>query len=392
MKLTLGEKIKELRKRDGRKQEDLATALGVTNQAVSRWEKDGSYPDMEMIPAIANYFGITIDELFGYENERSKKIDMIVSRIDDMNLKNNGIDININECIALAREAMIEFPGNEKIMLCLANVLYNAGYVRYGEYHLTDDEGYNIYDVERHRTYAEWKEAIHLYEKLLKTLEDSSLRQRAVTELSQLYLNIGEHERALAFAESAPNIYGSRELLRINACDGKAHARAYGEALLRTVRISAELTVGAIIAYEQNMTPDEKVQSLRGAIKLFDCICPDGNYGIHASYISRMYLLLSLYLWLDGKHDEAFTALDDSLAHFKAFENIRYDSSYTSPLLRLVKIEQPQITADDDSHPHTKAESLPEDWPWWCVPEYSLVKDEIQSDPRWAEWKKKTRK
>ena len=73
MKLTLGEKIKELRKRDGRKQEDLANALGITNQAVSRWENDGSYPDMEMIPAIANYFGVTIDELFGYEKKQLKK-------------------------------------------------------------------------------------------------------------------------------------------------------------------------------------------------------------------------------------------------------------------------------------------------------------------------------
>ena len=59
MKLTLGDKIKELRKRDGRKQEDLANALGVTNQAVSRWEANGGYPDMEMIPAIANYFGVS---------------------------------------------------------------------------------------------------------------------------------------------------------------------------------------------------------------------------------------------------------------------------------------------------------------------------------------------
>ena len=87
MKLTLGEKIKELRKRDGRKQEDLASALGVTNQAVSRWEKDGSYPDMEMIPAIANYFGITIDELFGYENDREKKIDAIFKQIKEMNAR-----------------------------------------------------------------------------------------------------------------------------------------------------------------------------------------------------------------------------------------------------------------------------------------------------------------
>ena len=61
MQIRLGEKIRELRKRNGRKQEDLARALGVTSQAVSRWEANGGYPDMEMIPAIANYFGITID-------------------------------------------------------------------------------------------------------------------------------------------------------------------------------------------------------------------------------------------------------------------------------------------------------------------------------------------
>ena len=61
-------------------QEMLADALGVTSQAISRWEANGGYPDMEMIPAIANYFGITIDELFGYENDRERKIDAIIRR------------------------------------------------------------------------------------------------------------------------------------------------------------------------------------------------------------------------------------------------------------------------------------------------------------------------
>ena len=65
MQLNLGNKIRELRRCDGRTQEALADAIGVTSQAVSRWESGGSYPDMELIPSIANYFGISIDELFG---------------------------------------------------------------------------------------------------------------------------------------------------------------------------------------------------------------------------------------------------------------------------------------------------------------------------------------
>ena len=81
MQIRIGDKIRELRLRDGRRQEDLANALGVTNQAVSRWEANGGYPDMEMIPAIANYFGITIDELFGYHGEREEKIASVISRM-----------------------------------------------------------------------------------------------------------------------------------------------------------------------------------------------------------------------------------------------------------------------------------------------------------------------
>ena len=117
---------------------------------------------MEMIPSIANYFGISIDALFGYDNERSKKVDALVAKIEAMNAENNGEDVNIEECIALAREAMVEFPGNERLMLCLASALYKAAYVRYGECHLIDEEGYSVYDVEKHKSYEEWLEAIPL--------------------------------------------------------------------------------------------------------------------------------------------------------------------------------------------------------------------------------------
>ena len=389
MQLNLGTTIRNLRHRDGRTQEALAEALGVTSQAVSRWESGGSYPDMEIIPSIANYFGVSIDELFGYNNERSKKVDALVTKINDMNARNNGVDINISECIALAREAMVEFPGNEKIMLSLASVLYNAGYVRHGECHLTDEDGYDIFDTERHRTYEEWKEAISLYEKLLPALEEGELRRRAICELTQLYLNTGEQKRALALAETAPDLYGSRPFLKAKATDGKQRAEYYSDALLKTALACSELMVSSVIAQEKKMSPAEKAQSLRNAIAIFDLICTDGNCGLYHGYIARVYTFLSLYLWLDGKKAEAFEALDHSLSHFEHYNAFcaKEKNCYSAPLIRLVS-----ETIRSDVMGTSETISLAEDWPWWSVPEYTTVKPEIQADPRWSNWVSKLRK
>ncbi len=79
MSSTMGQIIKDLRKKNGFTQEELAGRLGVTYQAVSRWEANGGYPDMEMIPAIANYFNVSIDELFGYSKEREEKLKAILA-------------------------------------------------------------------------------------------------------------------------------------------------------------------------------------------------------------------------------------------------------------------------------------------------------------------------
>lgn len=62
--LKLSEVILAQRKARNMTQEELAAELGVTAQAVSNWER-GGYPDITMLPGIANYFGITVDELIG---------------------------------------------------------------------------------------------------------------------------------------------------------------------------------------------------------------------------------------------------------------------------------------------------------------------------------------
>ena len=123
MKLELGVRIRELRRRDGRTQEDLATALGVTPQAVSRWESGGCYPDMELMPAIANLFGVSIDVLFGYQGEREIKINALLTAVNALDRQNFADEITNDECIAMLRAGLAEFPGNERLTHRLAQLL-----------------------------------------------------------------------------------------------------------------------------------------------------------------------------------------------------------------------------------------------------------------------------
>ncbi len=67
---TIGAKIKELRRSVAMSQKDVADSLGVTSQAVSKWENDSSLPDMSMLPDIASLFGVQIDDLFEYSTEK----------------------------------------------------------------------------------------------------------------------------------------------------------------------------------------------------------------------------------------------------------------------------------------------------------------------------------
>lgn len=62
----LGNKIQMLRKNKNLSQQELAQMLSVSSQAVSKWERNLSTPDISMLPVIARFFGITMDELFNY--------------------------------------------------------------------------------------------------------------------------------------------------------------------------------------------------------------------------------------------------------------------------------------------------------------------------------------
>ena len=65
--MTIGPNIKRLRQNKGVTQEQLGDVLGISSQAVSKWENESALPDILILPKLAEYFGISIDELMGYK-------------------------------------------------------------------------------------------------------------------------------------------------------------------------------------------------------------------------------------------------------------------------------------------------------------------------------------
>lgn len=115
MEESLGQRIARLRRNKGLTQEELGDKVGVSSQAVSKWETDSSVPDVMLLVKIANLFDISVDELLG--NDRIKETPQIVPvaerrPIDKMILKiiidsDEGDKVRVNLPISLIR-IMIE--------------------------------------------------------------------------------------------------------------------------------------------------------------------------------------------------------------------------------------------------------------------------------------------
>ena len=118
MKLMIGENLKKLRARRNVTQEALANYLGVTYQAVSRWENDIVYPDIELIPEIARFFAVSLEEIMGCENGEKEAEEK--ARI----INNNWWGVDPWERVGELRELARQYPNNWAIRehLCFALV------------------------------------------------------------------------------------------------------------------------------------------------------------------------------------------------------------------------------------------------------------------------------
>lgn len=108
MNLNFAENLKRLRKAKGLTQEKVADALDVSAQSVSRWELSICYPDLELLPSIANFFGVTVDDLLSNDSG-SKERDAQIFRDTVFKLSSET-----TERIRFVQEYCGKYPENDE--------------------------------------------------------------------------------------------------------------------------------------------------------------------------------------------------------------------------------------------------------------------------------------
>lgn len=189
MRLLIGENIKRFRREKELTQEELAEVLGVSYQSVSRWENNLCYPDMELLPAIAEFFGTTVDKLLGMSNAIKEK--NVKRYLDDFQFAISRGDVA--ECIRIARAGVAEYPNDYILLNKLMYALFIAG-----------DEDGNI---------PEWKENMQIYdaeitslgERIMKYCPDQNIRLDATARLAFNHCEMGRKEVGRAIYETLPS-------------------------------------------------------------------------------------------------------------------------------------------------------------------------------------------
>ena len=179
MELNIGNKIRALRKQRGITQEQLAEAVGISFQAISKWENNISLPDITLAPALASYFGVTMDELFDYNlRETEKKIEMICDRAYPYRR-----DGDLQKSREILEDGLRLYPDND---ILLNNLLY-------------------VIDPQ-----SAPDEIIRVANKLIDLTSHEDVKLDAMRFLAEAYKQKGDMESAEAAIELIPEIYFSK--------------------------------------------------------------------------------------------------------------------------------------------------------------------------------------
>ena len=300
MKLNIGETIKKLRKEKDITQEEFAEFLGVSCQSVSRWENNSCYPDIELIPTIAEFFGISLDNLMGVDDAAEKKA-------VDQYLKDFQAAVSvgtIDECIRISRAGVAEFPNNYKLLNQLMYALFLS----------TSDDADIPNWKENQKKYD--AEIVALGERIIKYCLDVKIKLEATNRLAFHHSEMGRKDIALSIYETLPSI-----------SDGKEWAIWWSLTDEEKLPHTRKFILDSYYALDESLWRLTELIPAEDALKVFEKICVLDNLIYDDSLPketwsnARYYCFYAKCLVQLNRFDEAIKQLELSVESAIAFDN-----------------------------------------------------------------------
>ena len=240
MELFIGKQIRDLRKAKGMTQEQLAEAVGVSFQAVSKWENNIALPDITLVPKLAQLFGVSIDELFDYSSaEIEKEIDLICTRSYEYR------ETDPQKGRKIIEKGLEKYPGND---ILLNNLLYCLDYS-----HNPD-------------------ETIDIATRLIEKTKHSDVKYDSLRFLAYAYSAKGEKESARTALEQIPEIYFTKLSEMAFILDGKAKYEAAQKQKWISFETLLQMMWKIAECYETNCESEKAVEETQKALAIIEII------------------------------------------------------------------------------------------------------------------------
>lgn len=331
MNIKIGSIIKELRTKNGVTQDILANAIGVTPQAISRWESENGYPDIECLPVIADFFKVSIDELLGYQMlEREKRLADIKEEMH--RLSEVG---TIEERIDFIRIAIAQYPSDCELKENLAMCLFCL-------YSETQD------DAVLHEA-----ESLALY--VVQNCRNEDTRYGAIRTLISIYAITKKTDKALEIVNLLAPMKYCREFAKSQGIgDGKTEIYKQDEIDKLTDSLGIAIRNLALDDELPNdiSTWDKKIKMFEISNELYYMIYGDNLMFYHCR-LAFNYWIISTYQMAQGKTEETLLSLEKMCKHAvlydKSYEN-DHGKNYTAILVDKIIYPEP----NEDFHELTE--------------------------------------
>ncbi len=277
-------------------------------------ETGTTYPDLEFLPVIADYFSITIDELLGYRlSEREEALSVIKKEADSL-----AEIASVDERISFVREALTSYPFDCDLKLHLAVALYHKW--------CADGKKASSSEIEA------------LCISVIETGKDADNKFSAVFTLCSLYREAGNPEKASALIDAhlMPMKYCREFMLSGGIGDGKTEFYIQDEISKLTDALSTSIQALVLHGDLPNdpSTWDKKIEMLKISNRLHQMIYGDNLMFYHAR-LSQNHWLISTYQMAQGKDEETLDSLEKMAYHSLAYDRAKQNDHgkyYTSIL------------------------------------------------------------